>query len=74
MGGKNCCTSTILAPRTSALGIPERTDDRASDVDSAINNKNITSTIKVVTSILVLNIRNLLLFFVLNLLYSSFVI
>ena len=38
----------------SALGKPECTTDRASDVDSALNGKNITSTVKVITSILVL--------------------
>jgi len=51
----------------SALGKPERTTDRASDIDSALTGKNITSTVKVITSILVLNVRNLLLIFVLNL-------
>jgi hypothetical protein len=66
-GGKNCCKSIILGPWMSAFGNPEPTNNRACDVDSAVNGENITTTIKVITSILVLNLPNLLLVMALNL-------
>lgn len=59
--GKNCCKSIIFGPGMSAFENPERMNNRASDVDNALNDENITTAVKMITSMLVLSVRNLLL-------------